>query len=149
MRQIREVLRLKWECGLIDRKTGQSLNLSRPAVAEHVKRAETAELCWPLPATLDVAQNSAMLAREWVINPQRLSGFCNLRTLGKPQLISFLSYTDKLHVNPGEIAKDIGRVGLRSFDDLDYLMLLEAKTVCFAICLFWQVSNSGKTGRLS
>ena len=53
MRQIREVLRLKWECGLSDRKTGQSLNLSRPAVAEYVKRAHAAGLSWPLPTTLD------------------------------------------------------------------------------------------------
>ena len=53
MRQIREVLRLKWECGLSDRKTGQSLNLSRPAVAEYVKRANAAGLTWPLPAGVD------------------------------------------------------------------------------------------------
>lgn len=44
MRQIREVLRLKWECGLGNRKTGQSLNLSRPAVAEYVQRANAAGL---------------------------------------------------------------------------------------------------------
>lgn len=61
MRQIREVLRLKWECGLSDRKTGQSLNLSRPAVAEYVQRASSAGLSWPLPATLDDARLETLL----------------------------------------------------------------------------------------
>ncbi len=61
MRQIREVLRLKWECGLSDRKTGQSLNLSRPAVAEYAKRAHAAGLTWPLPATLDDAALETLL----------------------------------------------------------------------------------------
>ncbi len=55
MRQIREVLRLKWACGFTNRQTAQSLNISRPAVAEYVKRAEAAGITWPLPATLDDA----------------------------------------------------------------------------------------------
>jgi DNA-binding transcriptional regulator LsrR (DeoR family) len=53
MRQVREVLRLKWACGLSDRKIAQSLRVSRPTVAEYVRRAQTAGLAWPLPDTLD------------------------------------------------------------------------------------------------
>jgi len=53
MRQVREVLRLKWACGLSDRKSAQSLRVSRPTVAEYVRRAQAAGLSWPLPATLD------------------------------------------------------------------------------------------------
>jgi transposase len=55
MRQVREVLRLKWACGLSDRKIAQSLRVSRPTVAEYVRRAQTAGLTWPLPDTLDDA----------------------------------------------------------------------------------------------
>src|SRR4029453_9540165 len=53
MRQVREVLRLKWACGLSDRKIAQSVRVSRPTVAEYVRRAQEAGLSWPLPDTLD------------------------------------------------------------------------------------------------
>jgi hypothetical protein len=53
MRQVHEVLRLKWEQGLSDRKIAQSLGISRPAVAEYVRRAQAASLSWPLPAAYD------------------------------------------------------------------------------------------------
>src|SRR5215831_9367442 len=53
MRQVREVLRLKWACGLSDRKIAQSLRVSRPTVAEYVRRAQAAGLSWALPDALD------------------------------------------------------------------------------------------------
>lgn len=53
MRQVREVLRLTWACGLSDRKIAQSVRGSRPTVAEYVRRAQAAGLSWPLPDTLD------------------------------------------------------------------------------------------------
>ena len=53
MRQVNEVLRLKWAQGLSDRKIAHSLGISRPAVAEYVRRAQAAGLAWPLPATYD------------------------------------------------------------------------------------------------
>jgi transposase len=52
-RQVREVLRLKWACGLSDRKIAHSIRVSRPTVAEYVRRAQAAGLAWPLPDTLD------------------------------------------------------------------------------------------------
>ncbi len=52
-RQVHEVLRLKWDQGLSDRKIAHSLGMSRPAVAEYVRRAQTAGLAGPLPATDD------------------------------------------------------------------------------------------------
>jgi len=53
MRQVREVLRLKWASGLSDRKIAHSLHISRPTVAEYVRRATAAGLAWPLPEPLD------------------------------------------------------------------------------------------------
>jgi predicted DNA-binding protein (UPF0251 family) len=53
MRQVREVLRLTWACGLSDRKIAHSVRVSRPTVAEDVRRAQEAGLSWPLPDTLD------------------------------------------------------------------------------------------------
>ena len=53
MRQIQEVLRLKWGQGLSQRQIAQSLGISRPAVGEYLRRAEQAGLSWPLPEVLD------------------------------------------------------------------------------------------------
>ena len=55
MRQIHEVLRLKWAAGLSERQIARSLGLSRPTVAAYVRRAQVADLSWPLPAGLDAA----------------------------------------------------------------------------------------------
>jgi transposase len=53
MRQVYEVLRLKWGQGLSARKIAHSRGMSRPAVAEYVRRAQAAGWAWPLPATDD------------------------------------------------------------------------------------------------
>jgi transposase len=55
MRQIQEVLRLKWAAGLSERQIARSLGLSRPTVAAYVRRAQVAGLSWPLPDGLDAA----------------------------------------------------------------------------------------------
>jgi transposase len=55
MRQVREVLRLKWLCGLSDRQIARSLRISRPTVAQYLQRATVAGLSWPLPEALDDA----------------------------------------------------------------------------------------------
>jgi transposase len=53
MRQIKEVLRLKWGQGLSQRQIAHSLGISRPAIAEYLHRAAQAGLSWPVPETLD------------------------------------------------------------------------------------------------
>jgi transposase len=53
MRQVREVLRLTGAWALSDRRIAQRLRVSRPPVAESVRRAQAAGLAWPLPDTLD------------------------------------------------------------------------------------------------
>jgi DNA-binding transcriptional regulator LsrR (DeoR family) len=49
MRHIREILRLKWACGLSDRRMAQRIRISRPTVAQYLQRAKVAGLSWPLP----------------------------------------------------------------------------------------------------
>ena len=61
MRQVYDVLRLKWGAGLSDRQIAQSLGLSRPTVANYVQRAQAAGLYWPLPDGLDEAALEARL----------------------------------------------------------------------------------------
>ena len=55
MRQVREVLRLKWERGYSDRKAAFACGVSRPTVKLTVERAIAAGLGWPLPVELDDA----------------------------------------------------------------------------------------------
>jgi DNA-binding NarL/FixJ family response regulator len=44
VRNIQEVLRLKWECGLGIRAIAHSCSISHSTVIEYVRRAEAAEL---------------------------------------------------------------------------------------------------------
>jgi transposase len=53
MRRIKEILRLKYELGLENRQIARSCSVPHSTVGNYLKRAETAGVCWPLPAELD------------------------------------------------------------------------------------------------
>ncbi len=53
MRKIKEVLRLRWGCGLSQRQIAESCSIARSTVGEYVLRAQAAGLEWPLPEDLD------------------------------------------------------------------------------------------------
>ena len=55
MRKIREVLRLKQEFGLSNRKIAKSCSVGRSTVSDYLSRASAAGLSWPLPPELDEA----------------------------------------------------------------------------------------------
>jgi len=55
MRKVKEVLRLKFDSGLSNRRIARSCKVSRPSVAEYLRRFEEAELSWPAAAALDDA----------------------------------------------------------------------------------------------
>ena len=61
MRQIREVLRLKYEKELGQRDIAQGCGLGCTTVREYLQRAQRAGLTWPLPADLDDAALEACL----------------------------------------------------------------------------------------
>src|SRR5229473_1188362 len=61
MRRVREILRLKHECGATDRAIARSLGIARSTVAVTLDRLAAAELHWPLPATLSERVLEAML----------------------------------------------------------------------------------------
>ena len=56
MRKIKEVLRLKWANQLSHRQIAIQCDISRPTVSEYIRRAEEAQLGWPLPDSLDERQ---------------------------------------------------------------------------------------------
>jgi hypothetical protein len=60
MRNIQEILRLKWESGLSHRAIANSCGISPATVSDYLMRARAAGLSWPLPAELTEA---ALVAR--------------------------------------------------------------------------------------
>ncbi len=56
MRQIREVLRQKWELGFSARRIARSCGLGRATVSNYLRRAEGCGLTWPAVASLDDTQ---------------------------------------------------------------------------------------------
>src|SRR6201987_708149 len=61
MRQIREVLRLRYASKLPQRSIAKSLGLSQGAVSGYLSRARAAGVVWPLPEDLDDVQLEALL----------------------------------------------------------------------------------------
>lgn len=61
MRNIREVLRLKFEAGLGRNSIARSVRIAQGTVSEYIGRAELAGLEWPLPEGLSDAQLEALL----------------------------------------------------------------------------------------
>ena len=61
MRRVREILRLKFECGASDRTIAVAVSVARSTVQLCLLRAGAAGLSWPLPATLTDQGLEAML----------------------------------------------------------------------------------------
>lgn len=53
MRKVKEILRLRHACGLSERQIAESCNLSKGSVSNYLRRAEAANLSWPLPEAVD------------------------------------------------------------------------------------------------
>ena len=60
MRRVREILRLKHECGVTDPEIARSLSVARGTVARTLERV-AAGLDWPFPVTLADRALKAML----------------------------------------------------------------------------------------
>ncbi len=61
MRTIREILRLKWQNKLTNKKIAVSCNISRSTVKDYLDRATRVGLSWPLSPDLDDAQLEVLL----------------------------------------------------------------------------------------
>ena len=61
MRNIKEILRLKLDCGLSHERIGRALGLSKGVVSKYLVRAQIAGLDWAAVAGLDEAQVAAQL----------------------------------------------------------------------------------------
>jgi transposase len=61
MRKIKEVLRLKFECKLTNRKIAKSTSIAKSTVGDYIHRAIAANLSWPLPDDMDDARLEQVL----------------------------------------------------------------------------------------
>jgi len=61
MRQITEVLRLKYEAGLSHERIALACGISKGAVSKYVSLAKVQGVAWPLPAEVDQARLEALL----------------------------------------------------------------------------------------
>jgi len=61
MRKIKEVLRMKWCCGISERRIATSCRISRSTVADCIGRAQAAGLSWPLPDNMNDTRLDALL----------------------------------------------------------------------------------------
>jgi transposase len=64
MRKIKEVLRLRCELKLDQRQIARSCSIAASTVHEYLKRAEAAQLSWPLPGEWDERRLEAALFRS-------------------------------------------------------------------------------------
>lgn len=71
MRMIREVLRLHYSCGLSNKKISQSLRCSRTVIANYLKRAQAAEVTWPLPDDMDDDHLETLLFKKIAATAER------------------------------------------------------------------------------
>ena len=61
MRQVREVLRLRWGLKLNARATARSVGIGRTTVQDYVRRAGAAKLSWPLAEGMNDEKLEALL----------------------------------------------------------------------------------------
>lgn len=71
MRQIKEILRLKYVVGLSHRGIAQALNIGYGTVANYLARAEQAQLGWPLPNDMDERTLGRLLFPSQPLTGQR------------------------------------------------------------------------------
>ena len=61
MRQIKEVLRLRYDLGLLQSEIARSCSISQSSVNRYLERASAAGLRWPLPEDCDDRQLNELL----------------------------------------------------------------------------------------
>jgi len=71
MRKVREVLRLKYACGVSERVIAQSIGIGRTAVGEYIRRAAVIGITWPVPDELDDVALERKLFAPAGYNPPR------------------------------------------------------------------------------
>jgi len=96
VRKIREVLRLKYELGLSDRKIALAVGSARSTVQECVQRCRQAGIGWPLPVGVDeVVLHERLYRREVPLSRSPQVDFAKLRAeLARPGVTRLLLWQE-------------------------------------------------------
>lgn len=104
MRQIRNILRLKWASGLANRAIARACGVGVGTVSGYLRRAEGAGLSWPLPEELDDGQLEALLqggtSASLASRPQPDYAYLH-RELKWPGVTLQLLWLEYLETHPG------------------------------------------------
>ncbi len=107
MQTIKAVLRLKFEAKLSQRQIARSLKISLGTVSLHLKRAEAAQLSWPLPDTMDdqalevaMFPNLASLAPTMYVKPDYATMHKELKRKGVTKQLLWEEYK-QIHGDKG------------------------------------------------
>ena len=103
MRQLREILRLRFEAGLPHRAIARACSVGAGTVSEYLQRAANAGLSWPLPDDLDDATLEARLFAKPgpPETPRSLPDFAwTHRELRRPGVTLQLLWHEYVEVNP-------------------------------------------------
>ncbi len=103
MRQIREILRYRFENGISYNKISEALNISKGSVVNTIKRFEESPLSWPLPVALkDSALESTLYSvnNPAPVNDNRPSISYLEKELSRPHVTLQLLYEEYARENP-------------------------------------------------
>jgi transposase len=107
MRLIREVLRLKHDANLSQRRIARSLNMGLRTVSHYLRKAKAAGLEWPLPTDLDEAElerrlfpNQLQSVRSGLVEPDYAGMHKELKHKGVTKQLLWKS-TNKSRVRTG------------------------------------------------
>ena len=64
MRKITEILRLRYQLCLSFQQIADSLNISIATVSNYIKRAQAANIHWPLPAGMDETELQRLMINQ-------------------------------------------------------------------------------------
>jgi len=71
MRKIKEILRLRYQLSLSFQQIADSLNISIATVSNYIKRAQEANINWPLPAAMDEIELQRLMINQSVSSQPR------------------------------------------------------------------------------
>lgn len=104
MRKVRDILRLAFGQGLSLRQVGAALDIPFTTVSNHVRRAKTAGLSWPLPGDLDDTALEALLFKQQAPPPSErrpLPDFAAIhRELRRPGVTLMLLWIEYREAHP-------------------------------------------------
>ncbi len=114
VRKLKEILRLKYACGLSKREIARSCNVARSTVADYLMRAMAAGLRWPESAELSETELEKRLFPTEPVpsSPLPILSGCRCRMRRPTATISGSSACSRMPGSAGRLAWRISTTGI-------------------------------------